>query len=65
MKFQVVEVDELQGRFMGGLQNDRRRATRVEGFLPTRGAETPLIPGAQPGKIELGTRGAEIVATAF
>ena len=50
VRFEIGEGDELEGPPMGSLQQHLRRFARLQGFLPTGGAETPAIAGLQTGK---------------
>lgn len=50
VRFEIGERDELEGPPMGGLQQHLRRLARLQGFLPTGGAETPAIAGLQARK---------------
>src|ERR1700731_1702815 len=50
---QVAQLHPLQrGRVRGG-QDDRGRHARLEGLLPTRGAQAPLVTGPQTVEAEL------------
>lgn len=62
VRFEIGEGDELEGPPMGGLQQDLRCLARLQGFLPTGGAETPAIAGLQTGKTVSGLRRGKIVA---
>jgi hypothetical protein len=65
MGLQALQVNELQRRFVSGFQDDIRRASGYEGFLPAGGAQTPLIARLESGKSEFRTRRAQVVAPAF
>lgn len=50
---------------MSGLQDDVRRAIRLEGFLPTSSAEAPLVAGFESWEGEVWTRGGEVISALF
>lgn len=60
--FEIGEGDELEGPPMGGLQQHLRCLARLQGFLPTGGAQTPAITGLQAGEAVSGLRRGKIVA---
>lgn len=62
MSTEVVEVDELQGRDMGGPEDDGAGDTGFECFGPSGGADTPLISGSEAFEPELGYGGDQVVA---
>jgi hypothetical protein len=50
---------------MSGLEHDLWCAARFKGFLPTRGAQAPLISGLQSGEVKLPARRAQVVSPCF
>ncbi len=63
--FKIREVDKLECGFMSRLQDDVRCAIRLKGFLPTNGAEAPLISRFESREGEVRTRGGEIIPALF
>ena len=59
---EVRERAEAQGSFMCSAQDNARRATRLQRFLPPRRAQTPAITRLQSRKSEFRDRRREIVA---
>src|SRR5271165_20851 len=44
---QVAQLHPFERRRMRRCQDDRGRHARLEGLLPARGAQAPLVPGSQ------------------
>ena len=65
MPFQILQIDELQRRFVRCFQHDSRRGIGLKGFLPAGGAQAPLVAVLEAGKSELRARRAQVVAAAF
>ena len=59
---QVAQLHPLERRGVGRGQDDRRCHAGLEGLLPARRAQAPLVTGLQPGEAELGVRGGQVVA---
>src|SRR5580692_11748391 len=59
---QVAQLHPLEGGGMGGLEHDGRCHPRLEGLLPARCAQAPLVARLEPVEAELGMRGREVVA---
>ena len=47
VSLQVGEVEELQGRLVGGFQHDGGCLAGIESFLPPRGAKAPGLPTSE------------------
>src|SRR6267143_3703492 len=62
MLFKLFERDELQRRSVCRFEIDRRRNSMIEGFLPARHANTPLVARFQARKFPLWARRDEIVS---
>ena len=58
----TVHRDDLEGLRVCGGEHDGWGNVGIGGFLPPGSAETPAIARRQPGKVEFGTRCAEVVA---
>ncbi len=65
MLLQAREVDKFQSGFMGGFQDDFRRVSRFERFLPPSGAQAPLVSRLESRKAEFGAGRAQVVSLTF
>lgn len=65
MALQIHQIDELERGFMSRLQYNIRRMAVFKGFLPTGGAEAPLVTRDEAGEFELRARRAQVVSTEF
>src|SRR3984885_6077452 len=59
---QVAQLHPLQGGGVRRGQDDGRRHAGLEGLLPARGAQAPLVSGLQAGEAELGMGCGQVVA---
>ena len=59
---QIVQFHKFERRYVRGGEHDPRRATRLEGLLPARDAEAPLISRFQAGKAEVKGGRREIIS---
>ena len=60
----LLERDDGEGPFMGGLQHDGRGDARLERLFPAHCAEAPLVARLEAREIELRPRRREVVAVA-
>ena len=62
---QARQIDELKRGFMGRFENDVRRISSLEGFLPTGRAKAPLIARLQTRKSVFRARRLQVVPAIF
>jgi hypothetical protein len=58
---EIVEADDQQRGFVGGVENHLWRLAGEQGLLPAGGTEAPTIAGLQAGKSELRARRRQVV----
>ena len=62
MRLQLVEIDELECRHMGCLQDDRRRKTSLQRLFPALSAQAPSVAGLESGKPKQQVGGGQVIA---
>ncbi len=65
MELEFFEADELEGRDVGGFDDDLRGHAGKKGFFPAGGAQAPLVAGFEAGEAVGEVGGAEVVAAGF
>ena len=65
MRFERLGAHKAHRRDLGGFQQNRRRALRLEGFPPTSGAQAPAVPGLQTRKAVPRCGRLEVIAAAL
>ena len=58
-----IEGYEFEGGDVGGFEDDGRGHAGIPGFDPAGDAEAPSIAGSEPGEVEFGAWGGEVISS--